>query len=218
MENKNILLFGFLGLAGSILVGIGEFLMHYNAVSYTSDIPYGFMLHIQTSKMTIGHFLMVAFVPFYFFGYWHIYQALKPGGKKLALAVLVLGIYAFTVGGIWIGSRAHLGVLIHSQAASSTPDLFNALVHSYTLHMESLVQALRVFVFLLSLFFVIAILRGNTLYPKWMAFFNPILLLAIVFGLFFIIPTIGNYLVPTAMNVAHFVLFSVSIFALKINK
>lgn len=214
MKYQKLMLFGYLGLIGSILVGIGEFLMHYNNVSYTSDIPYGFMLHVSKSNMTTGHFLMVAFVPFYFFGYWHLYHALKPGNKKLALAVLILGIYAFTIGGIWIGSRAHLGYLIHSQAISGSPELFESLVESYTFHLESLVQALRLFVFLISIFFVITILKGDTLYPKWMAFFNPILLLGIVFGLFFIFPTVGNYLVPTAMNVAHFVLFAASLFSL----
>lgn len=81
--------------------------------------------------------------------------------------------------------------------------------------METLVQLLRVIVLAISIIFVTAILKGNTLYPKWMAWFNPVLILATVFLLFFLMPSIGNFIAPTAMNVTHVVVFSASLFALK---
>lgn len=218
MNQRQLLLFGYLGLTGSILVGIGEFLVHYNPISYTdNEIPYGYMLHVSKENMTLGHFLMVGFVPLYFAGYWHIYHALKKGSPLLASAVLLLGIYAFTIGGIWVGSRAQMGYMIHEQIASGQAHLFESLVDSYTYHLENLVNVLRVLILLISGCFVAAILKGNTMYPKWMICFNPILLLGIVFGLFLILPGIGKYLVPSAMNVAHFVLFSFSIYSISKN-
>jgi len=48
-----------------------------------------------------------------------------------------------------------------------------------------------------------------------MAWFNPVLILAAVFLLFFLVPSIGIFLAPTAMNVTHVIVFSASLIALK---
>ena len=211
---KNIKLFGWLGLLASIMVGAGEFLIHFNSNGFNSEIPFGYFLGIEPNRFTIGQYLMVPFIPLYIFGYWHIYLALKPASEKLAKAVLTLGIFAFVIGGIWVGSRAHLGITIQALNEANVPELQQKIIASYELHVENLVQILRVVVLLISVFFTGAILKGGTLYPKWMAFFNPILLLIVVFALFFFVQPIGQYLAPTAMNVAHFGLFSASLFAL----
>ncbi len=212
---KNIKLFGWLGLLASIMVGAGEFLVHFNPDGFNSEMPFGYFLGIEPSRFTIGQYLMVTFIPLYIFGYGHLYLALKSGSKNLAKAVLTLGIFAFVIGGIWVGSRAHLGMTIQALSEANAPELQQEIIASYKLHLENLVQILRVLVLLISVSFVWAILKGGTLYPKWMAFFNPILLLIIVFALFIFVRPIGQYLAPTAMNVAHLLLFSASLFALK---
>lgn len=216
MKNNRIIFFGYLGIMAAVMVGIGEFMLHYTAEH--SEADFGYFLSIPESRLTMGHYILVPFVPFYIFGYWHLYQALTPGSKNLAAAVLTFGIFAFVIGGMWVGSRAHLGVMIQSLQDANVPELQEKLIASYELHMENLVQILRVLVLLISVCFVWTILRGGTLYPKWMAFFNPILLLIIVFALFFFVRPIGQFLAPTAMNVAHFGLFTASIIALRQNQ
>lgn len=207
--------FGYLGLLASVMVGIGEFLLHFNPGGFDSDLPFGYFMGISPNRLTLGHFILIPFIPFYIFGYWHIYQALRTGSKNLAFAVLTLGIFAFVIGGIWVGSRANLGVMIQSLHEANVPDLEKKLIDSYELYMENLVQILRVIILTLSICFVWAILKGGTRYPKWMALFNPILLLLIVFALFFFARPVGQYLLPTAMNVAHFGLFTASLIALR---
>ena len=214
MKN-NIRFFGWLGLLASVMVGTGEFLIHFNPGGFNNEMPFGYFLGIAASRFTIGQYLMVSFIPLYVFGYWHLYLALKPGSENLAKAVLTLGIFAFSIGGIWVGSRAHLGMTIQALSEANVPELQQKIIDSYNLNIEILVQILRVVVLLISVFFVWAILKGGTLYPKWMVFFNPIFLLIIVFALFYFVRPIGQYLAPTAMNVAHFGLFSASLFALK---
>lgn len=196
------------------MVGIGEFLLHYNTAGY-KEAHYAFFVSISNWRLITGHFITVLFVPFYIAGYWHIYGALKKGSNKLAVTVLILGVFAFIIGGMWISSRGMLGFMAKSYAAGDTS---LALLDKYQMLMETLVQLLRVIVLAISIVFVIAILKGNTLYPKWMAWFNPVLILAIVFLLFFLIPSIGNFLAPTAMNVSHVVVFSASLIAIKKNK
>ncbi|RMG78090.1 MAG: hypothetical protein D6714_18790 [Bacteroidetes bacterium] len=212
---RQLKFFGFLGLLASIMVGTGEYLIHFNPDGFPHDVPYSYFLGLPPERFTLGQFLMVPFIPLYIFGYWHLYLALRPGSEKLAKAVLILGIYAFVIGGIWVGSRAHLGATIQALEAANVPDLKAQIIASYELRVESLVQILRIIVLAISVCFVWAILRGGTLYPKWVALFNPILLLIIVFVLFFYVHPIGRCLAPTAMNVAHFGLFSASLFALK---
>lgn len=213
--NNHIRLFGYLGLLAALMVGIGEFLLHFNPVGVDPDVPFGYFLGIPQGRLTLGHYILVPFIPFYIFGYWHIYQALRTGSKTLAFAVLALGIFAFVIGGIWVGSRANLGVMVQSLHEAQTPDLEQKLIASYELHLENLVQILRIIILLLSVCFVWAILKGGTMYPKWMVFFNPVLLLLIVFALFFFVRPVGQYLAPTAMNVAHFGLFAASLTALR---
>jgi len=70
----------------------------------------------------------------------------------------------------------------------------------------------------LSVAFAWAVLKGDTLYPKWMAFFAPILPLSFVFLSYLLIPAVGRFLVPTAMNVAHLALFTASLCAVSKNR
>lgn len=208
---NNIKLTGIIGLIGAIMVGIGEFLLHYSTAGYAGN-NYSFFVSIADSRLITGHFLVVFFVPFYIAGYWHFYLAIKPGSNKLALAVLIAGVFAFVIGGMWIASRGMLGFIAKSYAAGETS---LSLLTRYKLLMETLVQVLRLIVLLISILFVIAILKEKTLYPKWMAFFNPVLILAIIFALFFLLPSVGNFIAPTAMNVTHITVFTASLLALK---
>lgn len=218
MKKSTLLTFGWMGILASVMVGTGEFLMHFNSSTSSVDFPFGYFIGLSEERLTTGHFLSVLFIPFYFLGYWHIYNMLKPGNQFLAKLILLLSIFAFSIGGMWISSRANLGVTIQALQEVNQADLTQKIVDSYNLHIENLVQILRVVILLLSIIFVIAILKGGTLYPKWMIFFNPVFLLLIVFALYFYVHPIGKYLAPTAMNVAHFLLFSASLFALHKNK
>ena len=205
---------GFIGLLASLIVGTGEFLVHYSSGGYSSEVSFGFFNFVPESRLAVGHYLIILGLPLYLIGYIHIFLALQTGSRKLATAVFVLGVFAFMIGGVWVGSRGFLGSVVHTLQGQENKILYDEIVGNYNFYMENLVQILRVLVLLLSGTFVFAILKYKTLYPKWMAAFNPFLILAIVFLLFLFVPAIGNFLIPTAMNVAHFVLFSVSLFAL----
>lgn len=202
---------GYLGLLATILVGLGEYFLHYSPQIFEHSENYEFLFYVPLTNLTIGHFLAVIGLPFYFAGYLHIYDMLKKGNETLAKMVLGTGFIAFAVGGIWIGSRASLGNIVHLKETMSD-ETYQQLINHYTNHIEILVQALRVVIALLSVFFVIAILKGGTYYNKWMAFFNPItiLILLVIFGK--LLPSIGKHILPILMNVTHFILFTLSIY------
>ncbi|WP_024482531.1 DUF6796 family protein [Cellulophaga baltica] len=211
--NTTIKTLGYLGLLGALFVGIGEYLLHYspNILGHAKD--YEFFAFVSLEHMTLGHFLTVIGLPFYFAGYIHIYLMLRSGNETFARLTLALGFIAFAVGGIWIGSRATIGNIVHLKEAIS-PEVYKNLIAHYTNHTEILVQALRVVIALLSITFVSAILKGGTYYKKWMAIFNPILILIAIALSGLAIPSIGQHTLPILMNITHFILFSLSIYQL----
>jgi len=72
-----------------------------------------------------------------------------------------------------------------------------------------LVWALRIIVASLSIVYVWIILTNKQGLPKWLAFFNPIVLLIIVISSLFWYKPLGVHIAPIAMNVTHFVFFGV---------
>ncbi len=204
---------GYLGLIASILVGLGEYFLHYSTNILGHSENYEFFKFVPLDNLTTGHFLAVIGLPFYFAGYIHIYRMLKSGNETLARLVLAVGFVAFAVGGIWIGSRASIGNIVHLKDTMDASTYQNLLAH-YTNHMEVLVQALRIIIATLSIIFVIAILKGGTYYKKWMAIFNPIVILLLVFSTMFWAKDLAKHLAPIAMNVTHFILFALSLYQL----
>ncbi len=210
---KTTKLLGLLGLLASILVGAGEYFLHYSPNILEHSENYEFFKFVSLDNLTTGHFLSVIGLPFYFAGYIHIYQMLKSGNEALARIVLAIGFIAFAVGGIWIGSRASIGNIIHLKDSMDATSYQNLLDH-YTNHMEVLVEVLRIVIATLSIVFAITILKGGTYYKKWMAFLNPIVILILLVLIGKAIPSIGKHTLPILMNVTHFILFSVSLYQL----
>lgn len=204
---------GYLGLIASILVGLGEYFLHYSPSILEHSENYAFFKFVALDNLTTGHFLAVIGLPFYFAGYIHIYRMLKSGNETLARIVLGVGFVAFAVGGIWIGSRASIGNIVHLKDSMDATTYQNLLEH-YTNNMEVLVQALRIVIATLSVVFAITVLKGNTFYKKWMAIFNPIVILILLVILGKLIPSIGKHMLPILMNVTHFILFSLSLYQL----
>lgn len=63
---------------------------------------------------------------------------------------------------------------------------------------------------LISILYVVFVLRGMTSYPRWMAALNPILLVIAAFVLYVAIPPLGGIFMPVAMNFAHIIFFTAS--------
>ncbi len=215
---KQLTIFGILGLIGAIGVGIGEFLLHYSpeGIGYDGS-HFKFFNQISLQRLTWGHFVAVSFVPFYIAGYYHLYLVFKEKNPKIAMSIFALGIIAFIIGGMWISSRAQLGYLVHKIAEFPNDTALQSLIEVYKTHAEILVKSLRIWVAAISVLFVIPILKGETIYPKWMAIFNPIVILLSILVIYTLIPSVGYFIGPIAMNVVHFIIFSLSLIFVKIN-
>ncbi len=215
---KQIYISGLLGLIGAIGVGLGEFLLHYSphGIGYDGN-NFEFFNQISLDRLTLGHFIAVSFTPFYIAGYYHLYLIFKENNPNIAKAIFALGVIAFMIGGMWISSRAQLGYLVHKIAEFPNDTALQSLIDVYKDHAEILVKSLRVWVAAISVLFVIPIVKSQTIYPKWMAIFNPLAILLSVLAIFTIIPEVGYFIGPIAMNIVHFIIFGLSLLIIKIN-
>jgi len=198
---------GWIGLLAAILVGIGEFLLHYDNLARYTD-TFAFFGGVTRERATIGHFFGVLGAPLYVVGAYHIYLMLRPANETAARIGSLMMAYGCIVGAVWIGSRSAAVELVAAGGISEQLAL-------YELRYESLLQVVRVAVLLLSVIFIWLCLTGRSLYPRYMAALNPVLLIILAFILFFTVPDIGKYIMPIALNVAFFVMFSASLFVVK---
>ena len=192
----------YLGILGAILVGIGEYLLHFNPLGPAGEIE--MLLNVPLARARIGHFFSIAGIPLYFAGYYGLLKLFRGSNEFYAKCLFVFGVLSFTVGGIWISSR-YFGVVVLQKTINSPHyDYFFA---QYDENYQILVWALRVLVALLSLFYVLSILKNNFNLPKWLAFFNPIVLLGLIISTLFWFKPIGIHIAPIAMNMTHFIFF-----------
>lgn len=204
MTDKRILMLtGQVGLVAAVLVGIGEFLLHYDSLArYTST--FGFFEGVTRERATLGHFIGVFGAPLYVVGAYHIYLMLRPANEMAARVAGFVMAYGCIVGAVWIGSRASAVELVAAGGIEEQLAL-------YELRYENLLLAVRAAVLVLSVIFIWLCLTGRSYYPRAMAALNPILLIIVSFIIFFTVPAVGKYMMPIALNVAYFVMFSVSL-------
>ncbi len=203
MEVSGSRLCGWAGLLGACLVGIGEAMIQYTpggdltAYDYLADIP--------ISRQSIGHWIAVLSAPLYIPGYWFLSRQF-PQDRKLATMGFALMAYAFIIGAVWMGGRIDLALVSHGiEAGENWADLREHIAGFN----EPLVNVLRVSLLLWSGFWVWAVAKGRSTLPRWMAIPNPIAILATIFALYFIAPSIGGLILPAAMNVTHVIIFGV---------
>ena len=208
-KNNAVVIYGFIGFLASLLVGTGEFLLHYDPLARFSDNSYIYMLSAGNTRQTVGHFIGVLAAPLYLLGCWHIYLMLRPAGQKLAFIAFIVGAYGFSIGAVWLGSRASIGAITHLQS-SATEIAF--LVDLYRLRYENLLLLVRAAILLFSGLIAYMAWGGNSHYHKAIAIFNPLMLLLANFVVFSISPTLGKFLMPIALNVGFGVFFILSIY------
>nr|CAA6830622.1 MAG: Unknown protein [uncultured Thiotrichaceae bacterium] len=207
-RKKQVILTGLIGLLAAVLVGVGEFLLHFDPMARFSESDYAFMLAASDARQTWGHFIGVLAAPLYVVGCWHIYLMLKPANQTLAFIAFLLGSYGFMIGADWISSRASIGAITHLQDSKS---ILQPLVDLYVVRYESLLTVIRITTLLLSLIIIVLVWSGRSHYHKMMAFFNPIVLLLLNFVIYIIAPEIGKYMMPIALNIGFGLFFILSL-------
>jgi hypothetical protein len=199
-----------LGVIASILVGIGEYLLHFNPAGPAGEID--MLLNIPLKRGLAGHFFAIAGVPFYFAGYWGLLKLFRSSNELLAKLLFIFGTLSFSVGGVWISSRYLGAVILQKSHGTSDYEYFFA---QYDEAYQILVWTLRVFIMFVSVLYILNILKNKIQMPKYLAIFNPIVILLAVFTTLVWARPIGVHIAPIAMNTTHFIFFLMLIFCTK---
>jgi len=196
-----------IGLIAAILVGLGEFLLHYLPEGPKGEIS--MLYSVPLSRASKGHFFAVYAAPLYFVGYYGLMRFFKSTNQLLANLLLIFGILSFAYGSIYISSRYFAAEVF--QRSLNTPD-FEFYLASYEKHYQSTVWALRILILSVSVVYSILITKNKMGIPKWLAIFNPIVLLILVLSTLAWAKPIGVYIAPIAMNVTHFIFFGIVLY------
>ena len=189
------------------LVGIGEYMLHYDALARFTEGEFLYMRGIAEGRTTVGHFLVVFGATLYPFGCYHMYLMLKPANQRLAFAAFIIGSLGFMVGADWMSSRASISALMQLPSSGQ----IDQLIVLYESRYEVLLWFVRGSTLCLSAIFIYLSLTGRSNYPRWMALFNPILLLLTSFLIYFLLPAAGKHVMPIALNLGYFIFFSLSL-------
>ena len=166
-----------------------------------------FFKGVPEGRATLGHFFGVLGAPFYVVGAWHLRLMLEPASRLWSAVLFYVMAYGCIVGAVWIGSRATASYLVNTLDPAALPASWSL----YELRYENLLTVTRIAVLVVSVIFAALVLTGRSRYPRWAAVLNPILLIVGSFVVFWLMPAIGKFVMPIALNVAFFILFSVSI-------
>jgi len=213
---------GLLGMLAALVTGIGEFFLLYAPeLNHGPANNFANFLHPSEADLHRGYYIGAIGAPFYIIGYWHIVGMLKLHKTKLGWAIMSLAVFGFMLGLVWLLSNAYQGLLVQAIAANSG-DAAAALttVQNKVEHMsDPLLQVIRFQVMIMSALLAICIFKFDTYYKRWVALFTPFVLILLVFSTLLFMRPIGKYFVPEALNVAHFIFFTIStIFAFKAYK
>jgi len=201
-ENKSTQNLLISGIIGAIIVGIGEYLLHFIPEGPEGEIS---MLYtVPLKRASLGHFIAISGVPLYFSGYFGLMKFFKKTNEKLSIALLISGVVSFTIGGIWVSSRYFAAEVFQRSAGTADFDYYLSV---YEDNVQVLVWVLRIAISLVSVIYIILILQNKDGLPKWLVAFNPILVLGIVISTVFWIKPIGVHIAPIAMNVTHLIFF-----------
>lgn len=203
----------FIGLLASVFVGLGEFLIHFLPEGPKGEIS--MLYDVPLARASKGHFFAVYAAPFYFAGYYGLMRFFKSTNQFLATLLFILGVLSFSYGGVYVSSRYFAAEVL--QRSMNTPD-FEFYLASYEKHYQSTVWALRILILSVSVVYGILVVKNIVGMPKWLAVFNPIVLLILIISTIAWAKPIGVYIAPIAMNATHFIFFAIILFQLNKQK
>lgn len=209
-NSKLILKLGFMGCIGVLITIISDLILLGKPGSAYDFLISGTetMWDISTDRITAGTFIGVVALPFQLLGLVPVYYALKPAGKVWPTVAIIPCAHAFMMGIAFHMSYAFIGSawkLNHqADAAQMTADLMN----QYDLYWTLLIVIMAVEILFFSVIYSILVAKGNTLFPRWIAFFNPMSVAAITMPIIFIIPyPVGGYIGPACLNISNLTFF-----------
>lgn len=167
----------------------------------------------KKSMINVSHWRLLAgntlglFVILELFGFWALYLVLKKDHSALAKTIFFCLSFSMLAGLAYHSAFAFYGVglQVHDKIKSEITAL---MIQQFEIYHAILYKMLGLFFGLGSAAFAILVLWKNTIFKKWHAFLNPlVILVAVRFTLSLIPSPAGGYLAPGYGNITNIVFF-----------
>ncbi|MGF1539773.1 MAG: DUF6796 family protein [Pleurocapsa sp.] len=203
---------GIVAIIGAILNAIAESYIFYLPGEGIEFNEYTLLQDVSQSRLIIGHYLGVLSFPLQILGFWQIYQALKPAGKWFSLPVFLLISYSWICGTAAYGSFAYMSTALQTELAATEGNqtLLTQMIESLKVYHEPLYYVLLLGLLLSWLWYSISVAFRSSLYPRWMAILNPILMSIIILYVGNQIPLVSRFIGAAFYNIAIAIFFTIS--------
>jgi len=209
-----VLVVGLIGIIGVLITIISDFILIGKPSSALSFLKLGTesMADIAQWRITLGVFIGAVVLPFQIAGLISVYQGLKPAGKLMPLIVVITNAHAIIMGVAFHISYAFIGSgwkLYYETGREN--EIIAEIVRRFAFYWKIIVIIMFTELLFSSIVYVLVIMKGKTLYPKWMAILNPLCIVIFIFPLIFILPApIGGFIAPAYFNISTMLFFSFS--------
>ncbi len=168
---------GLLAVAGGIVNGVADYMLQGGPEPGPGVNTYAQLAEAPYDQVFLGSILGNAAIPFWLLGFWPVYVALEPAGRKFALPPVLFLAYAFSIFPGYHGSYALYAAGFQAQVAASAElaGSLTTMVDRMHAHHEAVLQLITWSAPVGSLAFVAVVLFRKTHYRRWMAILSPIL-------------------------------------------
>lgn len=198
-----------IAMGAALLGALADVLLLYNPQGGYEAGNYLFLQDIGSQRLLWGHYIGILIIPLEALGLWFIYEGIKPAGKNIGLAVLVIGVYVIFPGVAYhttVIFTAHFLKLKQELPEESSAHL-QELIPLWKSFSEPLAAVLFTGFAVASLLLVWVLVQKRTDFAKWLAWWNPLTFYAVFLILYLVLPAVGTLLVPAGFNLAFFLFF-----------
>ncbi|MHB1485248.1 MAG: DUF6796 family protein [Saccharofermentanales bacterium] len=216
-KHRIILIIGIAGIAGAVVTGISDMILLGRPVSALLFFKLGTesMAEIENWRITAGVFIGVITLPFQLLGLSSVFYGIRKNALKVS-GIIMLAVFAHA---LFLSVAFHMGYAfiasgwkLYYQLGASNP-IAAEIRDRFDTYWVILLAIMFTEILIGSVIFIFKIMRNKSLYPKWMALFNPISVFGIIFLLIILIPApLGGFIAPAYLNLSMLAFISLSTF------
>jgi hypothetical protein len=218
--HERIRIAGLLGLAGALLLAVGDQCLYFAAVSGADFMRglRGIVAAAPTSRILFGAGLAPIAALLYLAGFWHVYMRLRTRHPRIA-AVIAIGLALCLLAGtayhaLWgakaLAMKATLGATAIAQPAMAA---LEAQLHAYAANVYLIAEIAG---YPSATLLAIMIALGRSDYPRWLALLTPVVPLVVLQLILPYTPApFGSLIGGSASNLSFALFFAASLATLR---
>lgn len=177
---------GIIAFVGALLYAIGDVLLLASKVNldeYPKLKPFAKLLSdaekmvvLSSNRMIWGALLGVFATPLVLLGFWQIYQGLSGANFWAVLTTVSLFGCASVIGAFVHGTFYYMGEYVQALnlVEEKSQDVIAKMIERHKKVLIITYAPVMIFILIASILFSILVYSGNTLFPTWLAFINPV--------------------------------------------